>query len=137
MTESDFKQPAWKSYRDYAGEFGIRYGGRATVLPRVEERIRNAFYKVKEQKESSEIIAVDFGCGTGRYVGVLQRLAAEGFNIRYVGVDIDDEMLKGFETNLDEHKFKRTGGRDLTYLTEGKNDPAYLGPCYEQGNVHV
>jgi len=50
---------------------------------------------------------VDIGCGCGRYAQFLRdyRYKAERFSGRYIGIDVDIEMLEWCRRNFDEQRF--------------------------------
>jgi ubiquinone/menaquinone biosynthesis C-methylase UbiE len=51
---------------------------------------------------------LDIGCGCGRYAHHLRdyRFKSETFTGKYIGIDIDDEMLKWCRQNFDEERFE-------------------------------
>jgi ubiquinone/menaquinone biosynthesis C-methylase UbiE len=71
---------------------------------------------------------IDIGCGCGRYAHPLRdyRFKAERFTGRYIGIDIDEEMLAWCQKNYDAERFSfyRSNHRSQAYrgVTEGNSD---------------
>lgn len=71
---------------------------------------------------------VDIGCGCGRYAQPLRdyRFKSERFSGKYVGIDIDEEMLGWCRDNYDEKRF--------TFHRSNHSSKAYRG--IPNGNSH-
>jgi SAM-dependent methyltransferase len=72
---------------------------------------------------------VDIGCGCGRYAHHLRdyRFLSERFSGRYIGVDIDDEMLNWCRRNFDGERFVffRSNHESKAYRGQG-NGKSYF-----------
>jgi SAM-dependent methyltransferase len=75
---------------------------------------------------------VDVGCGCGRYAQFLRdyRYKSETFTGRYVGIDVDQEMLDWCSKNFDGERFKfhRSAHASKAYRAEGNGSPYYELP---------
>ena len=71
---------------------------------------------------------VDIGCGCGRYAHPLRdyRFKSERFSGKYIGIDIDEEMLKWCSRNYDSERF--------SFYRSNHGSKAYRGA--EGGNAH-
>jgi SAM-dependent methyltransferase len=75
---------------------------------------------------------VDIGCGCGRFAHPLRdyQFKYETFSGRYVGIDIDEEMLNWCRANFDRTRFEfyRSEHASKAYNTKGGNDAYYELP---------
>jgi SAM-dependent methyltransferase len=75
---------------------------------------------------------VDIGCGCGRFAQHLRdyRFKQDVFSGRYIGIDIDDEMLDWCRRNFDSERFEfhRSNHVSKAYNVAGKADVDYVLP---------
>jgi SAM-dependent methyltransferase len=66
---------------------------------------------------------VDIGCGCGRFARVLrdQQFSGSRFDGKYIGIDIDDEMLSWCQEHFDAERFEffKSGHRSAAYAAGG------------------
>jgi SAM-dependent methyltransferase len=78
---------------------------------------------------------VDIGCGCGRYAQFLRdfRYKSEIFHGRYVGIDVDQEMLDWCKKHFDRERFEfhRSSHASKAYRAEGNGNPYYELPLAE------
>lgn len=76
---------------------------------------------------------VDIGCGCGRFAHHLRdfRFKQETFRGKYIGIDIDDEMLNWCRENFDSNRFEfhRSMHSSKAYNAVGDSDAAYSLPA--------
>lgn len=81
---------------------------------------------------SLDSVIVDIGCGCGRYAQVMNdyKFKAETFTGRYIGVDIDEEMLRWCEQHLDAERFRfhLSSDKSASYFNEGSSSGPYVIP---------
>ncbi len=79
---------------------------------------------------------LDIGCGCGRFAHHLRdyRFKQEAFTGRYIGIDIDEEMLNWCRRNFDTRRFQFLRSSDLSkvYNVTGKNNLAYALPIADE-----
>lgn len=79
---------------------------------------------------------VDLGCGCGRYAHHLRdyRFLAERFFGKYIGIDIDDEMLNWCRRNFDSERFAFYLSNHVSkaYKSIGKADASYVLPLADE-----
>jgi SAM-dependent methyltransferase len=75
---------------------------------------------------------VDIGCGCGRFAQHLRdyRFKQETFSGKYVGIDIDEEMLDWCRRNFDKERFEfhRSDHASKAYNAVGKPETEYVLP---------
>jgi SAM-dependent methyltransferase len=75
---------------------------------------------------------LDIGCGCGRFAHHLRdyNFNQEAFTGRYIGIDIDEEMLDWCRHNFDTERFEFYRSSDVSkvYNVTEKNDMAYVLP---------
>jgi SAM-dependent methyltransferase len=76
---------------------------------------------------------LDIGCGCGRYAHPLRdyRFKSERFSGKYIGVDIDEEMLAWCRSNYDPERFAfyRSTHASKTYRVAANGDSYYKLPA--------
>lgn len=126
---------AWGSS---AGLYDGLFGG----LPlHVVDRVKHAIERIQAHKGSPEhpnreITVLDYGCGTGRYLPLLQEIAErEGLNIRYLALDSHANMLRATEKLALEQGYAPLPMRNTFPI----NDPLHVeksqghrGPAYKK-----
>jgi SAM-dependent methyltransferase len=79
---------------------------------------------------------VDIGCGCGRYAHHLRdyRFGSERFSGKYVGIDIDEEMLDWCRRNFDSERFSfyRSNHDSRAYKAVEKPDAQYALPIADE-----
>lgn len=79
---------------------------------------------------------LDIGCGCGRFAHHLRdyRFKHEAFTGRYIGIDIDKEMLNWCRGNFDSQRFEflRSSDRSKIYNVTGKNNGGYALPIADE-----
>jgi SAM-dependent methyltransferase len=75
---------------------------------------------------------VDIGCGCGRAAHVLRdyRCKSERFSGRYIGIDIDQDVLDWCMKNFDRERFEfhRSGHSSVAYRAQGQENAYYTLP---------
>jgi SAM-dependent methyltransferase len=75
---------------------------------------------------------VDIGCGCGRYAYYLRdfRFKAQTFTGKYIGIDVDDEMLNWCRRNFDSERFEfhKSTHANKTYNVVGTTNSFYVLP---------
>jgi SAM-dependent methyltransferase len=79
---------------------------------------------------------VDIGCGCGRYTHHLRdyRFGSERFSGKYIGIDIDEEMLNWCRANFDSERFEfyRSDHGSKAYKAAGNSEAYYVLPLPEE-----
>lgn len=79
---------------------------------------------------------LDIGCGCGRFAHHLRdyRFKQEAFTGRYIGIDIDEEMLDWCRRNFDSERFEFHRSSDVSkvYNVPGINNLAYALPIADR-----
>jgi len=80
---------------------------------------------------------VDIGCGCGRYTHHLRdyRFGPERFSGKYIGIDIDEEMLNWCRRNFDSERFSfhRSNHDSKAYKAVGNPEAYYVLPMADEG----
>lgn len=123
------------------------YGG----LPlHVVDRVTNALerilaFKAGKNTDCKEITLLDYGCGTGRYLPLLEKIAAEkGIHIRYLAYDAVPSMLVQTEQRIKKDDYQPLELRNnfpLNDPSHGQYARGHRGPAckkaFGQGSVTV
>lgn len=79
---------------------------------------------------------LDIGCGCGRFAQHLRdyNFKHEVFTGRYIGIDIDEEMLNWCGRNFDSERFEfhRSSDVNKVYNVSGENNAAYILPIADE-----